>query len=47
MLFRSRSAPHNAPIHAILADEVDDYDKIAVTWRQWQKRIQAGTMKDA
>ncbi len=42
-----RSAPHNAPIHAILADEVDDYDKIAVTWRQWQKRIQAGTMKDA
>lgn len=42
-----RNAPHNAPIHAIVADEVDDYDKIAVTWRQWKKRIQAGTMKDA
>lgn len=41
-----RNAPHNAPIHAIMADEVEEYDKIAVTWRQWRKRIQAGTMKD-
>lgn len=40
-----RSAPHNAPIHDILVDEVDDYDQIATTNRQLQKRIANGTIR--
>ncbi|MEL7563726.1 MAG: aminomethyl-transferring glycine dehydrogenase subunit GcvPB [Dehalobacterium sp.] len=33
-----RSAPHNAPIHNIEEYYIHDYDKIAVTYRQWLKR---------
>jgi glycine dehydrogenase subunit 2 len=32
------NAPHNAPIHKLLKTELDDYEDIAVTWRQWKKR---------
>ena len=39
-----RSAPHNAPIHNTLLDEVMDFDKIAVTYRQLRKRMEAGTI---
>ena len=40
-----RTAPHNAPIHNTILDEINDFDKIAVTWRQLQKRVKAGTIK--
>ena len=39
-----KSAPHNAPIHSTLLDEVMDFDKIAVTYRQLRKRMEAGTI---
>lgn len=39
-----KSAPHNAPIHNTLLDEVMDFDKIAVTYRQLRKRMEAGTI---
>ena len=41
-----RNAPHNAPIHDTVVDEINDFDKIAVTWRQLQKRIAKGTMHE-
>lgn len=34
------NAPHNAPIHKLLKTELDDFDEVAVTWRQWKKRKQ-------
>ena len=40
-----KNAPHNMAIHDTLLDAIDDYDKIAVTWRQLQKRIKKGTIK--
>ena len=40
-----RTAPHNAPIHDILVDEVNDYDQIAVTYRQLKKRLERGTIQ--
>ncbi len=40
-----KTAPHNAPIHNTILDEINDFDKIAVTWRQLQKRVKAGTIK--
>jgi glycine dehydrogenase subunit 2 len=33
-----KNAPHNAPIHNIEEYYIHDYEKIAVTWRQWKKR---------
>ncbi|RLC20142.1 MAG: glycine dehydrogenase subunit 2, partial [Deltaproteobacteria bacterium] len=33
-----RNAPHNAPIHNIEHYYIDDFDKIAATWKQWKKR---------
>jgi glycine dehydrogenase subunit 2 len=33
-----KGAPHNAPIHNLKEFELNDFDKIAVTWRQWLKR---------
>ena len=33
-----KTAPHNASIHNITMTHVDDYEHIATTWRQWQKR---------
>lgn len=33
-----RNAPHNAPIHDLKEFEINDFDKIAVTYRQWLKR---------
>lgn len=41
-----RNAPHNAPIHDTVVDEINDFDKIAVTWRQLQKRIAKGAMHE-
>jgi glycine dehydrogenase subunit 2 len=32
------NAPHNAPIHKLLKTELDDYEDITVTWRQWKKK---------
>ena len=40
-----RIAPHNVPIHDILVDEVNDYDQIAVTYRQLKKRLERGTIQ--
>ena len=37
-------APHNAPIHDVYVDENNTLDKIAVTWRQLQKRRAEGTI---
>ncbi len=33
-----RNAPHNAPIHNIEHYFIDEYAKIAATWKQWKKR---------
>lgn len=33
-----RDAPHNAPIHKLVQTELDDYEDITVTWRQWKKK---------
>jgi glycine dehydrogenase subunit 2 len=33
-----RNAPHNAPIHNIEHYYIDDFEKIAATWKQWKKR---------
>jgi glycine dehydrogenase subunit 2 len=33
-----KSAPQNAPIHDLKEHLIDDFAKIAVTWRQWKKR---------
>lgn len=33
-----RNAPHNAPIHNIEHYFIDEYEKIAATWKQWKKR---------
>ncbi|MPN58865.1 glycine dehydrogenase (decarboxylating) subunit 2 [bioreactor metagenome] len=40
-----KNAPHNMPIHNTILDELNDFEKIAVTYRQLQKRIKAGTIK--
>lgn len=40
-----KNAPHNMPIHDTVLDEINDFDKIAVTYRQLKKRIAAGTIK--
>jgi len=40
-----RNAPHNMAIHDALYEENDDFEKIAVTWRQLQKRLQAAAIK--
>jgi len=40
-----KTAPHNMPIHDTILDELNDFDKIAVTYRQMQKRIAAGTIR--
>ncbi|MDD2586688.1 MAG: aminomethyl-transferring glycine dehydrogenase subunit GcvPB [Syntrophomonadaceae bacterium] len=33
-----RNCPHNAPIHRLVKTELNDYEEIAVTWRQYLKR---------
>lgn len=33
-----RKAPHNAPIHNLPHYMLDDFESIAVTWRQYLKR---------
>ena len=33
-----RNAQHTAPIHNIEHYYIDDFDKIAATWKQWKKR---------
>ncbi|MGI5892454.1 MAG: aminomethyl-transferring glycine dehydrogenase subunit GcvPB [Bacillota bacterium] len=35
-----KTAPHNAPIHRTLEFDLNDFKKIAVTWRQLQKKKQ-------
>jgi glycine dehydrogenase subunit 2 len=32
------NAPHRAPIHKLKKTELDDYEDIAVTWRQYLKK---------
>lgn len=39
-----KNAPHNMPIHDTVSDEINEFDKIAVTYRQLKKRIAAGTI---
>ena len=41
-----RNAPHNMPIHDTILGEINEFEKIAVTYRQLKKRIMAGTIKN-
>ncbi len=33
-----KTAPHNSVVHQVLAPSIDEPERIAVTWRQYQRK---------